>query len=118
VHSAVGAAVPLEPYMGMAGHLMLASDNGGVFVHLHPQGTISWAAQQTFLLRGPADTVWGKVGARLTEMEKTPMAASTAGPVSFPYAFPRPGRYRLWVQVKRAGRILTGVFDANVAAGT
>ncbi|HKS97591.1 MAG TPA: hypothetical protein VJV74_15860, partial [Terriglobia bacterium] len=34
--------------------------------------------------------------------------------VSFPYGFPRPGTYRIFVQIKRAGRIETGVFDAHV----
>jgi len=113
-----GRPAALEPYMGMAGHLMLTRDDGSVFVHLHPLGTISWAAQQTFLLRGPADTVYGTVGRRLTAAEAAmaPMAlpAGAAGTVSFPYAFPKPGRYRLWVQVKRDHRILTGVFDAEV----
>jgi len=111
-----GRPAALEPYMGMAGHLMLSRDDGTVFVHLHPLGTISWAAQQTFLLRGPADTTRGMVGRRMTEAQAamSQMNAPTTAEVSFPYAFPKPGRYRLWVQVKRQHRILTGVFDAEV----
>jgi hypothetical protein len=35
--------------------------------------------------------------------------------VEFPYGFPQPGHYRLFVQVKLGGRVETGVFDANVA---
>jgi hypothetical protein len=115
-----GRPTTLEPYMGMPAHLMLSRDDGTVFVHLHPHGTISWAAQQTFLLRGPADTAWGAVGRRLTQagsgmrsMAATP-PATQGGEVAFPYAFPRAGHYRLWVQVKRGGRILTGVFDTEV----
>ena len=34
--------------------------------------------------------------------------------VSFPYVFPKAGTYRLWVQVKIRGEILTGVFDLAV----
>jgi hypothetical protein len=101
--------VTLEPYMGMPAHLMLSRDDGTVFVHLHPHGTISWAAQQTFLLRGPADTAWGAVGRRLTQA-----GSGMRSMAATPYAFPRAGHYRLWVQVKRGGRILTGVFDTEV----
>jgi len=40
--------------------------------------------------------------------------ASLPTTISFPYGFPEPGDYRIFVQVKRAGRIDTGSFDARV----
>ncbi len=127
-----GAPAELEPYMGMTGHTAVAREDGAVFVHLHPLGTISWAAQQVFLLRGPGDTARGSVGKKLTELQQRreqeavrsgaqpghPLHRSERLPApssfSFPYAFPQPGRYRIWVQVKRSGKVLTGSFAAEV----
>lgn len=34
--------------------------------------------------------------------------------VRFPYAFPKPGDYRLWLQVKINGNIVNGAFDVSV----
>jgi hypothetical protein len=34
--------------------------------------------------------------------------------VTFPYGFPTAGDYRVFVQVKRSGRVQTGVFDVRV----
>jgi hypothetical protein len=105
----------LEPYMGMAGHAVIARDDGSVFVHLHPLGTIAAAAQLVYQLREPGDTVRGRLGRRITERAGDPHIAHTVGEaISFPYAFPRAGRYRIWVQVKSAGRVLTGAFTADV----
>jgi hypothetical protein len=110
-----GAPAALEPYMGMAGHLMLARDDGAVFVHLHPAGTISLAAERTFALRQPGDTIPGALSQRFSvEHESHGLDPVFPATTSFPYAFPMPGHYRLWVQVKRGGRILTGAFDVVV----
>jgi len=117
VRTADGKPAALELYMGMAAHAMITRDDGTVFVHLHPEGTISVAAQETFVLRQPGDTIRGALRKRLAAMDmgRWDKGEVRPGAVSFPYAFPKPGRYRLWVQVKRNGRILTGVFDAAVS---
>ena len=103
VTAADGSPAVLSPYMGMLGHAAILRDDGSVFVHVHPVGTVSMAAQAAFARRMGEEAAMDH-GAH----------GGASGTVSFPYSFPRPGRYRLWVQVKREGRVLTGVFDANV----
>ncbi len=95
-----GESATLQPYMGMLGHAVVRKVDGQVFTHLHPAGSISMAAQQ---LLDPA-------GARAAVMVRE----SAPHEVTFPYAFPRAGDYRMWVQVRVNGRVLTGVFDVVV----
>jgi hypothetical protein len=95
------AKVPLEPYMGMMGHAVITRPDGEVFVHLHPVGSFSMASQQAFER---------KLGVAPAHAHSHQAVSA----VSFPYEFPRPGRYRIWVQVKSGGRVVTGAFDAEV----
>jgi hypothetical protein len=103
VRSPDGRPVALEPYMGMLAHAVVCRDDGQVFVHLHPHGTTSMAAHMD-----------GMDGAARQAIHA---GAGRDGEVSFPYELPEPGRYRIWVQVKAGGQILTGVFDVEVAPG-
>ena len=129
VRGADGLPAALEPYMGMQGHAVVVRDNhekdgrrdradGEVFVHLHPMGTVSMAAQEAFAKMGREKGVASLPAmapmAAMPGMSPTGAAASV---VSFPYEFPQPGRYRLWVQVKSGGKVQTGVFDVEVAKG-
>ncbi len=111
VQDADGRPASLEPYMGMRGHAIIARDDGKVFIHLHPMGTASMAAQEVFAKKEleeegtPAPALAGMAGMAM---------GGAGGVVSFPYEFPQPGRYRLWVQVKVGGKVQTGVFDVEV----
>jgi hypothetical protein len=111
-----GKPLALEPYIGMAGHAVISRDDGSVFVHLHPSGTISMASQMAFMMRQPGDSIAGRLSQRIKASDEMHSVTTVAenGVVSFPYAFPKPGKYHMWVQVKHGGRILTGAFAFDV----
>jgi hypothetical protein len=130
VRSMDGTPVKLEPYMGMLGHAAIRRDDGSVFAHIHPGGSISMASQQLFELRDA-----GKLPIQIDQKAEDPIcqlpsveesqavwlkqgASARENVVSFPYEFPQPGRYRIWVQVKVNGRVLTGAFDLDVKPET
>ncbi len=105
-----GRPAALEPYMGMPSHAVIVRDDGRVFIHLHPMGTVSMAAQEVFAKAEGGRAMAGMAGMAGMDMGNGPKSSV----LSFPYEFPQAGRYRLWVQVKRGGRVLTGVFDTEV----
>jgi hypothetical protein len=140
VADAQGKAAPLEPYLGMSGHAAILRSDGSVYIHLHPIGTYSMAAEgsltsriadtsRTFhypdasKFRDSIDTYVAQLKA-LPEAEKNKRLQASMpemnhkmavdNMVQFPYAFPKAGHYRIWVQVKRNGQVLTGVFDTQV----
>ncbi len=88
----------MELYMGMPGHAVFVRHDMQVFAHVHPAGSVPMAALEI-----------------LKPHDMSAMAHSALPPeVSFPYGFPQPGSYRIFIQIKRAGQVETGVFDARV----
>jgi len=128
-----GIPLPLEPYLTMLGHAAIMKKDASVFIHLHPVGTISMAAQEVLANRINDDLVTiclpidsSQTSSTLTL--KDPRAVTSMknqitqaieenglqNSVSFPYAFPEPGEYRIWVQMRVLGKIRTAAFDIKV----
>jgi len=114
VVDSAGNPARLEPYLGMAAHAVVLRDDGSVFIHLHPMGTVATTAQEIFQARDRGDTTArGRLrSGALADSAMMPM--SFTGALSFPYEFPKAGRYRIWVQAKPGREILTGAFDVEV----
>jgi hypothetical protein len=89
----------MELYMGMLGHAAVMRDDLTVFAHLHPSGSVPMAS---LMIAGDH-----------SHMHDAP--ASLPSEIGFPWVYPRAGRYRVFVQFKRAGKIETAAFDFDVA---
>jgi len=146
----------------MMAHAAIIRDDGSTYVHIHPVGTYSMAAQEGLLnrmnqpgseyhypdrvvFRDSVDGVVRRLRAMSEQernaflMKEMGMPVEKAGTatrmggggsvggspgtmegmkmdntVSFPYTFPQPGTYRIWVQVRRNGQVLTAAFDRVV----
>ena len=90
----------LELYMGMPGHAFFVKVDRRVFAHIHPGGSVPAAALAIASAQNGNDH-----GAHHAALPPV---------VSFPYGFPEAGEYRIFVQVKRSGRVQTEAFDARV----
>ena len=103
-------ASDVEPYMGMAGHAEIIRSDRSVFAHVHPDGSVAMAALE-LTQKNPATPAIGNGSAMMAmQMPMDKMSPE----VSFPYGFPKAGEYRIFVQIKRAGHIETGVFDTEI----
>jgi len=105
-------ATDMQPYLGMAGHAAFVKTDGTAFAHTHPEGS---AAMPAVML---ANASVGDVSSAADSMSAMPGMSASPAPIAptveFPYGFPSPGRYRIFIQMKHGGNVETGVFDAEV----
>jgi hypothetical protein len=74
----------LQPYLGAWGHTLILSEDASDYIHSHPSEMIPDSLDRT-RIHGGSD-------------------------VSFEAFFPRPGRYRVWSQFQRQGKLITVSF--------
>jgi hypothetical protein len=99
----------LELYMGMPGHAVFLKRDLSVFAHVHTSGTPSMASMALAASTLSAQPAGEAAHAGHLAAPELPAI------VTFPYGFPRAGEYRIFVQIKRGGRVETAAFDARVS---
>jgi hypothetical protein len=105
-------------YMGMVGHAAFVKDDGTVFAHVHPSGTVSMAALMMAAAQNQPrqpDAMAAMPGMDASSAKET-AANQFPNEVGFPYGFPTAGAYRIFVQMKHGQVVETGVFDACAGA--
>jgi hypothetical protein len=108
-------AIDVQPYMGMAGHAAFVKTDGTVFAHTHPEGSAPMAALMLANDKASGHSM-GHEGMSMDMPMSGRMSAHSepmSNTVEFPYGFPSPGRYRIFIQMKHGTTVETGAFDAS-----
>jgi len=109
-------ASDMQLYLGMPGHAAFVKSDFSTFAHTHPDGSAAMPA----VMLAAASTAASEPSAasKMLDMSSMAMSAAPSEPISstveFPYGFPSPGRYRIFIQIKHANTVETGVFDVEV----
>jgi hypothetical protein len=103
-----------ELYMGMLGHAAFVKEDGTVFAHVHPSGTVSMAAlmMATAQNQPASGSMASMPGMTMPGMDAKSTSTALPNTVGFPYGFPTAGAYRIFVQMKHGQTIETAAFDA------
>ncbi|MBM3819757.1 MAG: hypothetical protein FJW14_12195 [Acidimicrobiia bacterium] len=80
----------LEPYLAAFGHTLVLSEDTLDYVHAHP----------------------------VEQLPETIEAAAGGPDLTFKARLPKPGRYRLWTQLKRDGVVTTASFTVEASSAT
>ncbi len=106
-------AAHMRTYLGMAGHAAFLKTDGAVFAHVHPEGSAAMAAMM-LANNGGSEMASDGMGVNMAGMSMPAETDLSTNAVEFPYGFPSPGRYRIFVQMKHDATVETGTFDAQV----
>jgi hypothetical protein len=108
-------AQDMQPYLGMAGHAAFVKTDGSTFAHTHPDGSAAMPAVMLADASSLASSGASSGAAGGSSSMDAMNGSDIIGPtVTFPYGFPAPGRYRIFIQMKHGSTVETGVFDTEV----
>jgi plastocyanin len=111
-------ATNLQKYLGEYAHFVIVSEDLKEFLHAHPMSKEEHAGGAGHGGRPAAKPHSHKPGARPhSHGAAKSKAAASPSEVAAHTTFPKAGRYKVWAQFQRAGRVITVPFVVDVAAG-
>ncbi len=114
----------LDEYLGAGGHLVIVDQTTQIYIHTHPNGedmsdmggmAMGTATPDMSSMNMATATPDNSMGGMA--MGVTPTAAVYGPDLTFMTAFPKPGFYKLWVQVQYKGTVYVAPFVVNVSGG-
>ena len=111
----------IQSYMGMSAHAALIKNDGSIFAHLHPTGTINMASKNIYELGIKKEQMIDNKNIELDLINTkhdhySNQNYSVNGEVGFPpLRLIKAGDYTVWVQVKTEYKIITQKFNFTIS---